>query len=59
MGDKGKSDNFTVRLPPELKQAVQEEAKRQDRSKAWIVITAIKAYLDKERGLWEQFSDWH
>ena len=42
-------DNFTVRIPPELKQAVQEEAKRQDRSKAWIVIAAIKAYLKKER----------
>lgn len=40
-------DNFTVRIPPELKEAVQEEAKRQDRSKAWIVIAAIRQYLSK------------
>lgn len=43
------NDNLTVRIPPELKAAVQEEAKRQDRSKAWIVIAAIKAYLEKEK----------
>lgn len=41
--------NLTVRISPDLKKEVGEEAKRQDRSRAWIVITAIKAYLDKER----------
>lgn len=41
--------NLTVRISPDLKREVGEEAKRQDRSKAWIVIAAIKEYLDKER----------
>lgn len=38
-----------VRIPSDLKKEVGEEAKRQDRSKAYIVIAAIKAYLKKER----------
>lgn len=41
--------NLTVRITPDVDAAVTEEAKRQDRSKAYIVIAAIKAYLKKER----------
>lgn len=41
--------NLTVRISPDLKKQVGEEAKRQDRSKAWIVIAAIRQYLGKDQ----------
>lgn len=40
--------NLTVRIPPEVDEAINEEAKRQDRSKAWITIKALKDYLSKK-----------
>lgn len=42
-----RDERFELRLPLDLKQKVAEEAKRQDRSKAWIVIAAIRQYLSK------------
>lgn len=39
--------HITVRIPSDLKKEVGEEAKRQDRSKAWIVIAALRQYLSK------------
>lgn len=44
-----RDDRFEMRLPPELKSQVQEEADNQQRSKAWIVIEALKQYLSKKR----------
>lgn len=44
-----KDSKMDVRIPSDLKQMVGEEAKRQDRSKAWIVIEALKQYLSKKR----------
>lgn len=43
-----KEDRLEIRIPSDLKKEVGEEAKRQDRSKAWIVITAIRQYLGRE-----------
>lgn len=40
-----RDDRLEIRIPSDLKREVGEEAKRQDRSKAWIVIAAIKEYL--------------
>lgn len=39
--------NFVLRLPPELRNRIESEAKRQDRSKAYIIIKAIEAYLQE------------
>lgn len=39
--------NLTVRITPDIDEAINAEAKRQDRSKAWIVIAALRQYLSK------------
>lgn len=40
--------NLTIRITPVLKKSLEEEAKRQDRSKAWITIKALQEYLSKK-----------
>jgi predicted transcriptional regulator len=40
-----KSAKIDLRLPPDLKEMVREEAERQHASMAWIVLTAVRAYL--------------
>lgn len=39
---------FSVRLSDELHKRIESEAKRQDRSKAYIIIKAIEAYLEEK-----------
>ena len=41
------SPRFTMRLEPELKDWLEEEAKRQDRSAAYLAKQAIRALKDK------------
>lgn len=42
-------DRMEIRIPSDLKQQVAEEAQRQDRSKAWIVIAALRKYLEERK----------
>lgn len=39
--------NFTIRMPDAVKEALEEEAKRDNRSKAQVVILALRQYLPK------------
>lgn len=43
-----KTDRMEIRISSDLKKKIGEEAKRQDRSKAYIIIKAIEAYLQEK-----------
>jgi predicted transcriptional regulator len=40
----------TVTLPPDLRDKLDTEAARQDRSRSWITAEAIKQYLARREG---------
>lgn len=44
-----KTDRINARIPPELKQALEEEARKQDCSESRIVFIALKQYLKDVR----------
>jgi predicted transcriptional regulator len=41
----------TVTLPPDLREQLDSEAARQDRSRSWITATAIREYLARREGV--------
>jgi predicted transcriptional regulator len=41
----------TVTLPPELRDRLDSEAARQDRSRSWITAAAIREYLARREGV--------
>jgi predicted transcriptional regulator len=41
----------TVTLPPSLRDRLDAEATRQDRSRSWITAAAIKEYLDRQKAV--------
>ena len=47
--DKPKEHFFGVKLTDELHEALEAEAKRQDRPKSWIVREALAAYVTQAK----------
>jgi predicted transcriptional regulator len=39
------SQKINARVPPEIKKALEEEAKRLDRSESYVINIALKMYL--------------
>ena len=42
-----KTITTSIRLPPELRQRLEETAQQLQRGKNWIIVQALEAYLDK------------
>lgn len=42
-----KSENFLIRIDPELNAWIEAEAEKRDRSKAWIVAHAVELWRSR------------
>lgn len=47
---KPSDDRFTLRIPPELKKQAMDLAQSQDRSLSNVVIQALKAHINANKG---------